>query len=381
MTSTPASTTGPPPLAGCLVLDLSRMLPGVVLARQLIDLGARLIRVEDPAGGDPMRQLPPLVGGIGAGFAAFMRGAESVCLDLRQPADQARVRRLAGVADVLVESFRPGTMERWGLGAADLRAANPRLVYLSLSAYGRSPAGADRVGHDLNFTAEAGALSQLGGGGIPSTQLADISAALLACSSILAALLARERSGRGAFLDQPLVAGPMPFLTWAWADAAAGGGSLLDTVLAGRCPCYRTYSCGDGGQVAVAAIEPKFWIGVLDMLGLPDLFATGIDTGDTGRQAVEAMQAAFATQPCAHWLALAAERGLPLSPVHDLDGARSAAFFRDAGLVEATPAPSGGSLATPGPFLHTLGRTPARPAPLLGEHTAAVLEEFGLDGD
>jgi crotonobetainyl-CoA:carnitine CoA-transferase CaiB-like acyl-CoA transferase len=357
------------------------MLPGVVLVRQLLDLGARLIRVEDPRGGDPMRQLPPQVGGVGAGFAAFMRGAESVCFDLRQPADAAMVGRLAARADVLVESFRPGTMEGWGLGADALRAANPRLVYLSLSAYGRDPAMAGRIGHDLNFAAEAGVLSQLPGDGIPSIQLADIPAALLACSAILAALLARERSGHGSTLDQPLAAGPLPFLTWAWADAAAGPGSMLTSVLAGRCPCYRTFTCADGAQVALAAIEPKFWQGVLDLLELPHLFLNGIDTGEEGARTVAAMEEVFATRPRAHWLAVAGQRGLPLSPVHDVEAASAASVLRDAGLVEATPMPDGSTLDTPGPFLHSLGQTPDRPAPRLGEHTAAIIEEFALDDE
>lgn len=225
----------PLPLKGVLVLDLSRMLPGAVLARQLLDLGGRLIKVEEPGTGDPMRMVPPQVGGIGVGFATFFRGAESITLDLRDPKDAERVRRLATHADVLIESFRPGTLESWGLGWDRLYAKNPRLVWCSLSSFGSAPEIRDRVAHDLNLSAMAGILD-LVGGRVPRLQLADITSGLLAGSAILAGLLGRERDGTGRRLEQPLAAGPLPFLTWSWAEQAVGGGGTLDTLLGGVCP-------------------------------------------------------------------------------------------------------------------------------------------------
>ena len=137
------------PLAGTVVLDVSRMLPGAVLARTLVDLGARVVKVEDPRSGDPMRVTPPLVGGTGAGFLAFFRGVESVAIDLKAPAGAAALRKMARHADVLVESFRPGTLERWDLGYDRLAALNPGLVVVSLSSFGSEGEDADRIGHDL----------------------------------------------------------------------------------------------------------------------------------------------------------------------------------------------------------------------------------------
>jgi alpha-methylacyl-CoA racemase len=364
------------PLDGILVLDLTRMLPGAVLARQLIDLGARLVKVEDPAGGDPMRQVPPQRGGVGVGFAALLRGAESAVVDLRSAEGAEAVARMARRADVLVESFRPGTMERWGIGAERLTAANPGLVYCSLSGWGVGPAAAHRVGHDLNFTASTGMLDLIGAAGVPRLQLADVGAALLAASAILAALLRRARSGRGAVLDQPLVSGPMPFLAWAWAESAAGETGVLDTLLAGRFPCYRRYRCGDGRELALSVLEPKLWVAFLELIGRPDLLLAGVDPGDEGQRAAAAIGEALGARPRAEWLALAEEQGLPLSAVHDLAAARSDPFFAAAGLVEGTPMPDGSTLATPGPFLPSLGRTPERPAPRLGEHTEALLAEL-----
>ena len=206
------------------------------LARQLLDLGARLIKVEEPGTGDPMRMVPPQIDGIGVGFATFFRGAESITLDLRDSDDAERLRRLAAHADVLIESFRPGTLEGWGLGWEGLQPDNPGLVWCSLSSFGSASEVRDRVAHDLNFSSMAGVLD-LVGGRVPRLQLADITSGLLAASSILASLLDRERNGRGRKLEQPLAAGPLPFLTWGWAEQALSGGGVLDTLLGGVCPC------------------------------------------------------------------------------------------------------------------------------------------------
>ncbi len=368
------------PLQGLVVLDLSRMLPGAVLARQLLDLGARVLKVEDPVAGDPFRHTPPLVGNTGAGFVACYRGAESLGLDLRSPGGAAAVRRLAKGADVLVESFRPGTMARWGLGRERLAALNPGLVWCSLSGFGRAPGWAGRVGHDLNFTAMAGVLDLVPGGALPHILLADVAAGLLAASAVLAALLERHRSGVGSVVEQPLAAAPLPFLTWPWADRAAGGDSVAATLLSGRCPSYRLYACADGGRVAVAALEPKLWVGLVELLGLRHLAGAGLDLGPEGERAAREVAAAFAGAPAEHWLGAAAERGLPVTPVNDLDAARAEPYFRAAGLLEEATAPGGATVEVPGPWLPSLGRTPSRPAPRLGEHTAKVLEEFGIRG-
>jgi len=363
------------PLRGTTVLDASRMLPGAVLARMLLDLGARLIKIERPGVGDPLRGLPPLVGGIGAGFCAFFRGAESLCLDLKDERGAAVLRRLARDADVLVESFRPGTLEAWGASPASLLEDNPRLVICSLSGFGEAGGEAGRVGHDLNFVAWSGLLARLPGG-VPGVQVADVTSALLACSSILAALLARQRTGRGVHLHQPLSAAPLPFLTLAIADGAAGGESEAERLLSGRCPAYRLYRCGDDLDLALGAVELKFWEGFAEAIGLPQLAPDGLDDGPRGRRAAKQVERRLRTRPRAHWLELARERDLPVTPVNDARSAREA--LRDAGLLEQTPAPDGGTLETPAPYTGSVGSTPARPAPRLGEQTARILKELGL---
>jgi len=366
-----------PPLEGVLVLDLSRMLPGAVLARQLIDLGARLIKVEEPGTGDPMRMVPPLVDGMGVGFAAFHRGTESIILDLREDEGAECLRRLASSADVLVESFRPGTLEDWGLSFEELSAENPRLVWCSLSSFGNAPEVRDRVAHDLNLSAMAGILD-LVGGRVPRLQLADITSGILASSAILAALLSREQTGNGMRIDQPLAAGPLPFLTWGWAELAAGGGVVLDTLLGGACPCYRIYRCGDGKSLSLAALEPKFWAAFIELIGAEELAEAAFALGADGERAAAAVGKKLAEHPREHWLRLAVERRLPVGPVHGFDEAPSDPSFAAAGLVEETPMPDGATLPGVGPLLPNLGRTPDRPAPKLGEHSAAILGEFGI---
>jgi len=367
------------PLTGTTVVDLSRMLPGAVLARMLTDLGARVIKVEDPAGGDPLRYLPPFVDGVAAGFCAFFRGCSSLAIDLRDPAGAEVVRRLARHADVVVESFRPGALAAWGLGAERLQAANPALVMCSLTGFGDHANWQRRAGHDLNFVALTGLLSLLPGDGVPRIQLADVAAGMLACSAILAALLRRQRTGNGALIQQPLVAAPLPFVLLPWADHAAGGKSVVDTVLAGRCPAYRLYRCADGLQVAIGALEPKFWSELVHAVGLSHLAGAGLDTGELGDAAAHELAAVLAGETRGHWLALLEDRGLPVSAVNDLAVAQDLPWFDEGGFLEKTPAPGGAFLRTPGPFCPSVGATPDRPAPRLGEHNAAILAELGGD--
>ena len=366
------------PLDGVLVLDLSRMLPGAVLARQLLDLGARLIKIEEPGTGDPMRMVPPQVDGIGVGFATFYRGAESVALDLRTAEEAECLRRIAADVDVVVESFRPGALEEWGLGCDELSAGNSRLVWCSLSSFGRAPEVRERLAHDLNLSAMAGILD-LVGGRVPRLQLADVTSGLLAASAILGGLLVRERTGSGLRIDQPLAAGPLPFLTWSWAEQAQGGGGVLDTLLGGVCPCYRIYRCGDGRSLSLAALEPKFWVSFLDMIEVDGLAESAFTVGKECEKTVVTIERTLSAHPREHWLRIAAERKLPLCPVHDFDEAAADPAFAFAGLIEQAPMPNGSTATGVGPWHPGLGRTPERPAPRLGEHTGSVLAEFGCD--
>ncbi|PRQ04031.1 Formyl-coenzyme A transferase [Enhygromyxa salina] len=371
-------------LSDMLVVDCSRMLPGAVLARNLLDLGARLIKVEDPRVGDLMRYAPPLVDGVGVGFCVYYRGAESLRLNLRTPEGIARLRKLLSHADVLLDSFRPGTLERWGLDFGKLQRECPRLVSCSLPGFADDDR---RVAHDLNAAGLTGLLGQLpgsrlthgSGDDIPRVLVADVNTGLLATSSVLAALLKRAKTGRGARIHQPLLSAPLPLVTWPWADRAAGGDGALATTLAGRVPCYRCYRCADGKLLSVGCLEPKFWQGFCRAIAKPELISAGLDLGERGRAAADAVAEHLAAQPRAEWLAMLADKDLPIAAVHDLDAARSEPILASAGLLEHTPMPGGGQLTVPGPALPSVGRTPERPAPKFGEHDDAIAREFGLE--
>jgi alpha-methylacyl-CoA racemase len=371
------STTTPAPLDGIVVIDASRMLPGAVLARTLLDLGARLLKVEDPGIGDPLRLAPPLVDGVGAGFCALLRGAESLTLDLRSAAGAAALATLCRRADVLVESFRPAFQRRAGIEPETLAAANPTLVICSLPGFGAAPGWEDRPAHDLNAVALAGLLPLLGGS-VPQVQLADATAGLLAASAVLAALLRRTRTGRGGRVVQAVAAAPLALAAWQWADAAAGHPGVWSTLLAGEGPSYRLYTCADGRQVAVAALEPKLWAALLRAPGLEHLTGAALATGSAGEPAVAALSAVFATAPRDHWLALATRENLPLTPMHALDEAVREPLFEAAGWVSTVPGPRGTALRAPGPAIPDLASTSAAGAPLLGQHSRAIMDEFGL---
>lgn len=357
------------PLAGVVVVDLTRMLPGAVAARALLDLGARVIKVEDPRGGDPLRSAPPVVDGVGAGFRAFYRGAEFLALDLRTPEGARNMRRLAKQADVVVESFRPGTLGHWGLDPERLRQMNASLITVSLSAFG---AHDDRVAHDLNLVAASGLLDALSpsvDGALPKVQLADVTTGLLAVISITTALLQRQFTHRGMHLDQPLVTGPLPFLAWPTADLAAGSAGLPQTVLAGEAPGYARYVCGDGLELAVGAIEPKFWRTFAQALDLPEWAEAGLAVGPEGQHVKAAIARRLAKCPRAEWLMRLAPLNLPVSPVHAL---------ADAGADPDFSAPPGHRALTS--WFPSWGTASApREVPAWGADQSRLLQYFCLE--
>ncbi len=347
------------PLSGTLVLDCSRMIPGAVAARMLMELGARLIKVEAPGIGDPLRGALPLMEGTGAGFHAFYRGAESLTLDLREAGGAAALRKLCKHADVLLESFRPGTMERWGLGAGRLLECNPALVVCSITGFGAGDPDAAIPGHDLNFTAVSGLLSLLPAGGLPRVPFSDVSGGLLASTAVLASLLERVNTGRGRHIEQPLAGSLLPFLTWALSDLEAGGQGLGGQLLPGNLPSYRLYECGDGKRVAVCALEPKFWDSLLELLGIEGYSDAALDPGPRGREAAERIQESIRSQTSDHWLEEARQKSLPLTLLQSLDEAAAVS-------------------GSDGAYIPSVGNSQSSPVPGLGEHTAKVLEEFGL---
>ncbi len=265
------------PLAGMRVLDLTRLLPGAVCTMLLADLGAEIIKIEDPSGGDYARWMPPLIGGQSIFFRMNNRSKRSVILNLKDPRGAEVLKKLVASADVLVEGFRPGVMERLGVGYEALRAVNPRLVYCALSGWGKNGPYVERGGHDLNYVSLAGLTGAMDAPQPFGGQVADIGGALVGVGGILAALLRRERAGAGGFVDVALAEGALPFVLYAWAEAlllntGSGAGNLT-----GGLACYRIYTTADGKSASLAALEPKFWANFCNAIERPDLLDNYLD--------------------------------------------------------------------------------------------------------
>jgi alpha-methylacyl-CoA racemase len=268
------------PLRGLLVVDLTLLLPGPFASRELLRLGARVVRIEPP-GGDPMRSIAP------AWHDALNAGKESVVADLKAEPDLGRA--LLRRADVVLTSFRPGVAERLGLGAGDLSA---RTVFLNISGFGPGNLGA---GHDLNYLGWAGALADTAPA-LPPLPVADLaSGSLTAVARVLAALLERERTGAGSRLDVSMTDESHNLV------AHRVGGEPTGRMLTGGLACYRVYGTADGRQLTLAALEERFFRRLCELIERPDLVAFHWQAGEQERLAGE-LEAVFAARPLSDWL-------------------------------------------------------------------------------
>ena len=303
------------PLAGLLVVDLTRYLPGAYASRELLGLGARVVRLEPPEG-DPMRAVAP------AWEAALNAGKESVSCDLK--AEPELGRALCRRADVVLEGFRPGVAARLGVGPDDLPE---RLVYCSITGFGTDGPHAQRAGHDLNYLGWGGVLEDTAPA-LPPLQPADLAAgALGAVAQILAALLERERSGRGARLTISMAHGSHRLVSHRL------GGDPLPRFLTGGLAAYRIYETADGRHLTVAALEPKFFLRLCELLGRPELAERHLVAAEQGSLAAE-LAAIFATRTLDDWLEHFGDEDVAVGPVATL--AEAAAAF-------GAPAPSASS--------------------------------------
>ncbi len=383
-----ASGSGPLPLAGLRVLDLSRLLPGPYASLVLADLGADVVKVEDPSGGDYLRWLPPLAGEQSGAFHALNRNKRSLALDLKAAGGPAVLLRLAATADVVLESFRPGVLARLGVGWEALREANPRLVLCSISGYGQDGPYRALAGHDLGYCAVAGVLAVNGPAERPlplGVQAADLcGGAWPAVAGILAALLRRGVTGLGAHVDIAMADGVAAMLAMPQAMADARGTPLRREaeLLNGGAACYRVYATSDGHHVALGALEPKFFSRFCTAAGRPELAERQFD--DDRGALVEELTRLFATRTRDQWARLGHEHDCCLSPVLEGDEPKADPQLRARGLFLQVETPWEGrsipSLATP---VRLAGvSAPLRPAPRLGADTGAVLAGAGYsDGE
>ncbi len=365
------------------VLDFTTLLPGPLATLVLAEAGAEVIKIERP-GGDPIRQSPPFVNGESAPFAMLNRGKRSIEIDLKEPGAATRVLALAETADVVIEQFRPGVMDRLGLGFAAIQRANPRCIYCAISGYGQQGMRADVAGHDINYVAEAGLLAVTadrdGNPVMPHAQIADIGAGSYpAVINILLALYRARATGAGAFLDIAMTEQMFPFLWQAlahgWATGAMAGPNELQ--LTGGSPRYGLYPTADGRMLALGALEDRFWTNFCDLIDLPERLRDDSLDPDATR---EGIRSAVGAHPASHWQPrLRAARHLCCTLIPSLADAvedpqfaerrifASRVAIGDGGELPAVPVP-----LAPGLARRTAAGGPPTRAPHLGEANALL---------
>ncbi|MBI5899886.1 MAG: CoA transferase [Rhodocyclales bacterium] len=383
------------PLAGIRVLDLTRLLPGPVATMHLADLGAEVIKIEDTGPGDYARAMGPgerAKGGDGGGsgdsvfFRLVNRNKKSLRLDLKQAAGVAAFMRLAKNADVIFESFRPGVVDKLGIGYAAVKAINPRVVYCAITGYGQTGPWAELAGHDINYLATAGLLDQIGHydgersgpPAIPNLQVGDLlGGALTPLLGVLAAVIGARATGQGshvdvAMTDAVLAHNIFPLVTTLVQGWPAERGADL---LTGGVPCYGVYRTADDRYLAVGALEPKFWQAMCAAIGRADLAPFGLATGSKGREVREGLAALLASQPMAHWVPIFAAADCCVTPILRMDEVlhHPQVAAREM-LVEV-----GGTRQYAPPFkLSAWPWATAMPAPAAGADSEAVLAAAGF---
>ncbi len=375
-------------LDGIRVLDVTQVMAGPFCSMVLCDMGADVIKVEPP-GGDSTRRMPGAAGADSPSFNAVNRGKRGVVIDLKQSGGQAAVRRLALASDVLVENYRPGVLDRFGLGYEDLARERPRLVYASISGYGQTGPLAPRGGFDLVAQGVSGLMSVTGEPGRPPAKagipVTDLGAGLFALAGILAALIARSHTGRGQWVDTSLVDAGVALSVWEATQYFSGLGVPEPLGSAHRMNApYQAIRCADG-YVTIGAANDRTFRRLCEALDHQE-WETDPDYSDNAqrvrhRDALAArIETVMQTQPRAHWLARLEAHGVPCGPINDYGEVLADPHVRARGLVVETDHPTLGRVQTLGTPLKLSDTplVPGRPAPLIGQHTDDVLGEAGF---
>jgi crotonobetainyl-CoA:carnitine CoA-transferase CaiB-like acyl-CoA transferase len=349
----------------------------------LADAGAEVIKVERPGTGDEARAMA--AAGAPDVFSAVNRGKRSVAIDLGTDEGREAFESVAAEADVVIEGFRPGVVDRLGVDYDSLCEYNPGVVYCSLTGYGATGPHRDRAGHDLNYAGMAGLVdatrSKAGDPAIPGFPVADMAGGLFAAVSVLGALLSRELGdGTGEYVDVAMTDVLLSFSQALSTDALSGGDPTgRESHLTGRFPCYDLYATADGGHVTLSALEPRFWRAFCEAVDRPDLVDRHLSPDPEVRAALrEELAALFGSRTREEWEAVAAEGdGTMVAPVRSVREAVESDHAAARGIVRGADSPAGPRVGFPA--IPSGGLHPEESVPELGEHTEAVLRAAGYD--
>jgi len=376
----------PAALDGITVLDFTRLLPGPFCTQLLCNLGADVIKIEDPQLGDYMRSVPPIVHDVSYPFAMVNRGKRSLAVDLKTTEGQEILRKLVGRADVVIEQFRPGVMARLGADYDGLAMWNPKLIYCSFSGYGQNGPYKDLPGHDINFEALAGILSVTRNRderrpAVPGVPIGDLAGGFNAALAILASLRTRDRTGRGEFIDVSIYDTAVTLLVLGLARYFATGEEPLpgETLLTGSFPFYSLYETKDGGWLSVATVEPKFWQRMCELIGAPELSDRQFAEVAERPAIAETLAARFLERTLAEWEELFFAEKLPIAGVRRVPEVVRDPQVKARGLLPTVDVPGVGKLQVishPAKHTATETRNPAR-VPKKGQDTEAILKSLG----
>ncbi len=378
------------PLRGLRILDLTRLYPGPLGTMMLADMGADVIKIEDISAPDYMRYYPPYLENQSAGFLAVNRSKRSLALNLKTDAGRNIFFKLIAKADVVIEPFRPGVMDKMGLGYKQACAVKKDIIYVSLTGYGQDGPYSTHAGHDINFIGYAGILAATGtsqtGPVIPGPQLGDIAGgAYMTVIACLSALWARKTTGQGQQVDVSMLDGLMPLMTLQMAHYFATQTAFApdEAPLSGGLACYGVYQCRDGKYMALGILEEKFWKKFCAMVGCPQWINHFLVRGDDAQKLRDELSTLFLTRSRDDWASQAAEQDICLTPVLTVDELEKNPHLQARDMICEEDHPVCGKLkgvGVPIKFSQTPAK-PSGPAPGLGQDTAAILGEIDYQPD
>ncbi len=368
------------PLQGIRILDLSRLLPGPLATQMMADLGAEVIKIEDTKAPDYTRFFPPLKGSQSLNYISINRSKLSITLDLKSDEGKRKFFELVKTADIVVDSFRPGVLQKMGIDYDAAKQHNEKIIYVAVTGYGYTGTYKDKAGHDMNYLGYSGILGLTGDTEkpiIPACQVADVAGgsypAVVAC---LSALWARERTGKGQFVDVAMTDCVMPLLSMQYGETLNTETTFKrgEPMLSGGMANYNLYKCKDEKWIALGSLEPKFWQGVCMLLGKPDWMPRMMPVPEEVEKLKQDLQAIFSTKTRDEWVALADPLDVCLTPILDMDEVEKDTHLNEREMFfEVEHSDYGKVKGINQPF--KFSETPAKPswaAPLMGEDNALL---------